>query len=180
MHDERAYRRTILLLTVLLAIAVGLCGALLVRDAAVSRYAPLAEAAQTIEKHYYYYDETAGEAALVDASLRGMVGSIGDAYAQYYTDEEYAALLTSQSGEYRGIGILIAEPDEYGARIERVYHDSPMEAAGAQAGDVILTVNGQSAANLSLEAVVTLFSDDDGVPDVLALRRGEQTFSVTV
>lgn len=180
MRSDRSYRRVILALVVLLGASLGALCALLARYNLVSQYAPLAEMADTIEKHFYYYDAEAGEQALIDASLRGMVASLGDVYAEYYTKEEYDALLADQSGEYVGIGILIAEPDAAGARIDRVYPDSPMERAGALAGDYIVAVNGTETANLTLDELLLLFFDDEDRPDDLSLLRGGERFAVTV
>lgn len=141
---------------------------------------PLAQMADTIERAYYYYDQNVGsEDALIDAALRGMVASIGDDYAQYYTAEQYASYTESISGEYSGIGVVVAAPDGEGSAIQRVYDGSPMALAGAQAGDLILSVNGTAVANLSLEDMLALFHTD-GSADTLALRRDGADFTVTV
>lgn len=143
-------------------------------------WAPLAQMADTIVRAYYYYDEkVGGEDALIDAALRGMVAGIGDDYAQYYTAEQYAEHLSSNSGEYTGIGIVIGAPDAEGCVIQRVYEGSPMESAGAQSGDRILTVNGAAVAGLSLDEVLLLFHTD-GTPDELTLSRDGEAFAVTV
>ena len=108
-----------------------------------------------------------------------MVAGIDDDYAQYYTAEEYAEHLSSNSGEYTGIGIVIGAPDAEGCVIQRVYEGSPLETAGAQSGDRILTVNGTAVAGLSLDEVLLLFHTD-GTPDELTLSRDGEAFAVTV
>lgn len=57
----------------------------------------------------YYYDAPSRE-ALITAAARGMVSELNDPYAQYFTDEEYQKYLTSISGSYDGIGVLLASP----------------------------------------------------------------------
>lgn len=142
-------------------------------------FRPLAQMADTIQQVYYYYDEKVKtEDALVDAALRGMVGSIGDDYAQYYTAEQYAELLQSNSGEYTGLGIVVSMPDEEGSVIQRVYAGGPMEQAGVKAGDLIVRVNGTTVGGLSLDEMLAQFRSDDG-PDVFLLRRGTEEFTVT-
>lgn len=177
-HSNRTARLVALLIAVALvssgvtAFFCGLWGG--------GAWAPLAQMADTIARAYYYYDEkVGGEDALVDAALRGMVAGIGDDYAQYYTAEQYAEHLSSNSGEYTGIGIVIGAPDAEGCVIQRVYEDSPMEAAGAQSGDRILTVNGTAVTGLSLDEVLLLFHTD-GTPDELTLSRDGEAFAVTV
>jgi len=180
MHDERGYRRALLLLTVLLGISLGVLYVLLMRYRQISAYAPIVDAANVISKNYYYFDQEGGEDALIDASLRGMISGIRDDYAQYYTAQEYDAMLVGQSGSYVGVGILMLEPDEIGALIQRVYDDSPMAHAGAQAGDYIIEVNGTLTAGLSLDAVTSLFSADMEKEDCLLLLRGEEKIEVSV
>ena len=64
----------------------------------------------------YYYDAPSRE-ALITAAARGMVSELNDPYAQYFTDEEYQKYLTSISGSYDGIGVLLGQPTEQGAEI---------------------------------------------------------------
>lgn len=79
--------------------------------------------------------------------LKAYVAATGDTYAEYFTDEEYAAYADSQSGTTVGIGIQVVEGSitvsgtEYAAIIVvDVYPDSPAEAAGIQSGDAIMYV----------------------------------------
>jgi len=138
---------------------------------------PLQDLAQTIQSEYYYYDEKELDAdQLVDGAMRGMISELDDPYAQYFTEEEYNDLLTDNSGDYVGIGISILTPDENGAKILSVYAGGPAELAGIQAGDVITAVNGTATANLGLDEVITLFSNDDTVPDEITyVRDGVET-----
>ncbi len=141
-------------------------------DAQYGQYKPLIEMAETIEDKYYYMEDVqsqSGENHLVDGALRGMIGSIGDTYAAYYTEEQYQELMQTNSGEYKGLGIMVIVPDETGSAISKVYAGGPMEAQGVVPGDIILKVNGTDAANMEFEAFLALFSKDDAVPDVILL-----------
>lgn len=72
----------------------------------------------------YYYDAPSRD-ALIRAAARGMVSELNDPYAQYFTDEEYQKYLTSISGSYDGIGVLLGQPTEQGAEILDVYETRP-------------------------------------------------------
>ena len=135
------------------------------------------ELAQTIRSEYYYYDEKQlDNDQLTDGAMRGMIAKLDDPYAQYFTEEEYQKLLEDNSGDYVGIGISIQVPDETGTRILSVYDGGPAQKAGLLAGDVITSVNGKPAANLSLDEIIALFSKDDAVPDEITyLRDGVET-----
>ena len=139
----------------------------------------LAEAADTIEKYYYFYEDEQ-EKGLTDNALRGMVAGLGDPYAQYMTAEEYDAMLADDAGDYKGLGISVAEPDENGSVISEVYDGSPAAQAGLIAGDLILTVNGTDVRGMQFDEMLDLFSVDDAVADVLTIVRGEETMEFTV
>lgn len=143
--------------------------------------APLVQMAAIIKNSYYYFDrEVKNDAVLIDAALRGMVSALHDDYAAYYTAEEYAEQQRSTSGEYSGIGIVVGEPDDSGtAIIQHVYDGSPMDEAGAQAGDRIVKINGTDVEGLTLDELLALFHAD-GSEDTLFLRRDGTEFSVSV
>ncbi len=142
------------------------------------RLQPIEQMMRTIEDTYYYYDENVGsEDALIDAALRGMASGIGDRYAQYFTAEEYASFLQSNSGENTGIGILISQTEE-GCVIERVYEDSPIAATDTRAGDLVVSINGTALDGLTLDEAAALIRTD-GTENTLVLRRGGETLTVS-
>lgn len=181
--QHRNGNRIVLFAALLIAVALvssGVTAFLCTHTGAGGALQPLAQMKETIQRAFFYYDESANsDEKLVDAALRGMLSSIDDDYAQYYTAEQYAEHLKSNSGEYRGIGIVIAAPDETGSRIQRVYAGSPMATAGAQQGDLVLSINGEPVAGLSLDDMLALFHTDE-TADVLLLSRNGETFEVSV
>ncbi|MEG1525139.1 MAG: S41 family peptidase [Clostridia bacterium] len=145
-----------------------------------SRLGALNEMAETIQKHFYFLDESTDETAIVDSALRGMMAGLNDPYAQYYTEQEYNSMLQVDAGDYVGIGISVANPDENGSTIIDVYANSPAEQAGVQKGDQIVEVNGKSIAGVPMDDFIALFSTDSAVPDKLKLKRDERVFEVTL
>jgi carboxyl-terminal processing protease len=137
----------------------------------------LQELAATIRSQYFYYEEKElDNDKLLAAAMRGMITKLDDPYAQYYTEEEYQALLSNQAGDYVGIGISIQAPDDVGAKVISVYTGAPADLAGIQKGDIITKVNGQTTAGKSLDDVITYFSSDVEVPDEITyLRDGEES-----
>lgn len=88
-----------------------------------SEYEKLREAALVSEiadkvDEYFYFDKPE-RSSLLNAAAQGMVASLNDDYAKYYTNEEYEDYLSSMNGEYSGIGILVSQPDDTGAEIDR-------------------------------------------------------------
>lgn len=74
---------------------------------------------------------------------------------------------------------LIAEGSDYRTfRVDELLEDSPATEAGLQKDDLILTIDGRSAAELTLTELVEQF--ERAVPYKLTIRRGEQTLRVTL
>ena len=143
--------------------------------------AALTELADTIDSQYYFYDdkELDGD-KLVEGAIRGMISTLDDPYAQYYTEEEYNKLLKSNSGNYVGIGISIQVPDETGSKVIEVYSGGPAEKAGLAVGDIITKVNGTTVASLTLDAVLACFDTaENAANEITFLHDGvENTISI--
>lgn len=117
---------------------------------------------------------------LLNGAARGMVETLNDPYAKYYTAAEYEAYLSSINGEYFGLGLLVGQPDDRGALVLEVYEGNPAEKAGIQAGDIITAIDGVPVPGLSLEEIRALMDAQTGQPVALVLLRGDETLSVSV
>lgn len=74
-------------------------------------------------------------------SISGLLASLNDDYAHYYSPEDYRQMLEENQGEFGGIGVVLSERNGQ-AYIVSVYDDTPAAKAGLKAGDVIVEVNG--------------------------------------
>lgn len=165
-----------------LAFAGGLlAGATLVgsaRAAGGGTYAALdtlARAMTTIEREYV---EPVESGALVRAAVVGMAESL-DPHSVYLDADAWRGLQDRNEGRWFGVGVEI-RPDPAGARIGRVVTGGPAALAGVQAGDVLVAVDGQDLAGLSLREVGDKLEGERGAPVVLTLLRGEQRQDRTV
>lgn len=102
--------------------------------------------------------------ALAEGAIEGMLAAVGDPYTFYYTVDEWSAELSSQQGEYAGIGVQVLEDAEAGGLlVTRAFADSPAYRAGLHAGDLIVGVDGYSvAAALSGTAGAYMSASDAG------------------
>jgi len=170
---------TIICSVVIGALVVGLILSILrIGSPTHDSYASVYEAADIIGNEYYFMQDD--QELLAQNIIRSMLAGIDDPYAHYYTETEYQGMLQEDTGDYQGIGISVLPPDATGSCILVVYPDSPMDDAGAKAGDYITSVNGVQVSGLPMDDFLLLFSDEDGGSDTLEMLRGVEAFSLHV
>ncbi|MBV9174901.1 MAG: S41 family peptidase [Chloroflexi bacterium] len=119
----------------------------------------------------------------VHALIRGMVHFVDEGHTYFLDPQQYADYQSWSRGDnqYVGIGISVSTRDSQ-PHIVEVYDDTPAAQAGLQAGDVLVSINGQSVANLQVEQMTTLVRGPAGTTVTLEVRRGDApdtlTFSV--
>jgi len=93
---------------------------------------------------------------LSEGAIEGMLEALDDPYSSYLDAETHQLGLSSLEGELEGIGAQVAIRDEQITIIAPIAN-SPAAAAGIRAGDVVLEIDGQSTAQMSLaEAVLNI------------------------
>lgn len=142
------------------------------------QFIALDEVADKIEEEFYA--EVPSRDSLVAGAASGMLSTLNDQYARYYTAEEYEQYLSSVNGEYHGIGMVISQPDDVGAMVLEVYEESPAEGAGIRAGDVITHIGDRYAADMTLEDISSFIAAQSDKGVTLKLIRGGDTVEVTV
>ena len=96
-----------------------------------------------------YYDDKIDTENLVTSAIRGMLGTL-DPHSSYFTPREYAQMRERQEGRYYGIGVSIVQVGEDITALV-VFEGSPAYKKGIRSGDVIASVNGQSAKGWTTE-----------------------------
>lgn len=90
----------------------------------------------------YAYDGVDQE-ALMESVIKAYVAATGDIYAEYYTKEEFDAMLSESEGSMEGIGVSVINSTWEGyvaIKLIMVYPDSPAEQAGLKPGDLIVAL----------------------------------------
>ena len=88
---------------------------------------------------YSYYD--LDDEALMNGALKGLAQGTGDRYAEYYTEEEFSAMMDDSNGDMQGIGISVIHNTDYNViEIINVFPNSPALEAGLEPGDLITYV----------------------------------------
>lgn len=139
---------------------------------------PIIELIEKIQTEHL--GEEISEDKLIKGAMDGMLNSIGDPYARYYSEEEYVAYLEQLDGSYHGIGALVGQPQGNGVSVLKVYTKSPAEQAGLLTGDIITAVDGTDLQGLTLEEIEQLFTGKDGSSVTLSVQRQSQSLSLTM
>ncbi len=103
-------------------------------------------------------------------AARGLLKSLNDPYSDLMTQEEGKIFEEDLSGSFGGVGI------EIGMRNGMITVISPLEGtpayqAGIKAGDIIVSINGTSTENMSLEKAVSLIRGPEGTKVKLGIMR---------
>lgn len=84
---------------------------------------------------------------LQDASLKGMVQSLGDRFSRYLSPKEAKQFRQVVSGQFEGVGMSV-DSDKRGLKVLGVFDGTPAKRAGIAKGDVVTAVDGRSIAGL--------------------------------
>jgi carboxyl-terminal processing protease len=124
--------------------------------------------------HSKYVDRAdLDDRALAYGAIDGLTEAVGDTgHTSFLTPEERAARDDELSGSYVGIGIRIDVNDGGQPLVEGVFPDSPAQAAGILAGDVIESVDGQSTTGHDLDEVAGWIRGEAGTSVELTVRAG--------
>lgn len=146
----------------------------------LSRYARLEAIRSTLVEDYY---QEVDEDALIEGAIRGMMYALEDPYTFYYTPDELQRHDAQSEGVYSGLGILVQKNADGEIEIIRVYEGGPADAAGAQAGDRIVAVDGVAVSGGSVEELsdaVDRMRGEDGSAVELQLRREDALLELTL
>ena len=131
------------------------------------------ENVEQIIDYYYLRDYDMEEVQY--AGLKAMVAALDDPYSVYYTPEEFNAFTQESAGEYYGIGMVISADDVTGlAVVEYFFDDSSAEDAGVEAGDMIVSIDGQDVTNRTLQEISVLCIGEEGTSITLGVKRGDE------
>ncbi len=93
---------------------------------------------------YSYYAGTVDDEEILDRVLKTYAAATGDDYAEYYTEEEYRALASENTGNQVGIGISVVqdrvdyEGGNYAVfQIVAIFRNSPAAASELRVGDYV-------------------------------------------
>ncbi len=147
-------------------------------DAIVSAAGKLGWIESLIKDNYL---EDVDQDTLDTGMYKGLVAILGDPYSGYYSPEEYVSLMESSKGTYQGMGLVMQKDSETDLIVVvSCYSDSPAEAAGIQAGDLIIGLNGEDVTSWTTTELAAAIKGSTDSQVTLTLQRGEEVLDVSV
>lgn len=119
----------------------------------------------------YYLDEVDRE-EVVDSLYAGVMYGLGDVYAAYYTEDEYASMMDATNGSYCGIGAQFSQSMTTGiVTVSKVFKGNPAMEAGLLPGDILYKVDGEESTGQDLTKLVASIKGEEGTKVVLTIYR---------
>ncbi len=118
------------------------------------------------------------EEKLLDYVADGYMLGIGDAYADYMTQEEYKNYQQRNEGILVGIGITVQKDESGYILVSDVSEDSPAAIAGIEKNDLIIAVNNEDVLIIGYTQASSNIKGEEGTKLSLTLRREGEDYTV--
>lgn len=131
----------------------------------------------------YLNDNYIGELNLdkmIEGAIKGYVEGVGDDYTEYLSKDEYEELIVNVTGDFVGIGVYIYKDKDGNLIVLAPMENSPSEEAGIEAGDIILTIDGENCNEMDINVASSKIKGEAGSTVELEIQRGTETFKKTV
>jgi len=108
------------------------------------------------------------------AAIVSMIETLDDPYSSYLDEEEFERSMISLTGTYYGIGAYVTVKDNR-ITILAPIEGSPADEAGIRAGDIILEIDGETTAELSLTEAINKIRGPQGTAVTLLILHENET-----
>jgi len=159
MHKKK-YSLSVVITAVILAVAVAISVTMMVamrhfnsQVGAVTKkqavYSHIGDIDTKVRSYYGALDEGQLQSALAEGYVKG----IGDPYAQYYTTDGYKYVLQIRTGQAFASGITVKDGKAGELIVDKVHNESAAHKAGVQAGDILVSMNGETLTGVARQTV---------------------------
>ncbi|MBR5049082.1 MAG: S41 family peptidase [Erysipelotrichaceae bacterium] len=133
-----------------------------------------------LQQEFLYGEDTdAYSDKLIDDAIRGMVDAQKDPYTVYMSAEELNEFTSSLTANFVGIGVRYSELED-GILVSEVLDFSPAQAAGVQAGDIIVAVDGRDVKTFESEELLNAIRGLKGTDVTITVQRGNDRLDITI
>ena len=110
---------------------------------------------------------------LEESVIKGILLSLDDPYAYYFTPEEYQSFIETEEGSFGGIGVVLGENENGQTYVVNVMEDTPAFDAGVKEGDIFYSVDGVKKDKWTTEQIMKLVRGEPGTKVVVGFLRGD-------
>ncbi len=118
------------------------------------------------------YVEAVDDKVLIDNAVRGMLSGL-DPHSSFLDKTAYTELQVGTSGEFGGLGIEVGMEDGF-VKVIAPIDDTPAQAAGVEAGDLIVRLDDTPVKGLTLKEAVDIMRGKPGTDITLTIVRDGQ------
>lgn len=118
-------------------------------------------------------------AKLYEGAMKGMFNALGDPHSVFLDAEMLSDLMTETDGTYAGVGLYISKQPGQATETDPKYievvspiEDTPAWSAGIMPGDLIIKIDGESTADLTVDQASSKIKGPAGTKVKLLFRRG--------
>ncbi len=131
------------------------------------------------------YVEEVDPRALFEGAVKGMFDTLDDPHSYYLYEADMDSLGLTTNGSFGGVGLNISKQRRSdaadGATDPPLYievvspiEDTPAYRAGINAGDLIININGESTADLTIDTATEMIRGMPGTTVLLTIKRGNR------
>jgi carboxyl-terminal processing protease len=167
MTNRRMWQKglAVLIPAILLVLALGVGGA---QESGGDLFAPVYQIYQYI-KSYFYQPERIDDQKALYGAMKGVVEHLDDPYSEFLDPDDRRRFDESLEGEFSGVGIELSIVDNVITVITPLV-GTPAEAAGVEAGDQILNIDGESTEGMTLTEAALRIRGEIGTTVTLTVR----------
>ncbi len=118
----------------------------------------------------YIEKDSINQQKVLYGAVKGAVESLGDPYTTFFEPKTLESFKTDLKGSFGGIGAEVGKKDNNIVIVAPI-DDTPAKRAGLQAKDVIVSVDGQSTQEWSVDQAVDKIRGPKGTPVTLSIYR---------
>lgn len=123
-----------------------------------------------------YYIGEVDENKILDETIRGYINGLDDEYTEYMTKEEWEDYQADALGNFVGVGIYMSEDKKGNTIVVSTIKDTPAEAAGIKAKDIIVEVDGESVVGVDSSDVASKIKGEAGSKVKVKVLRNENEY----
>lgn len=127
------------------------------------------------------YDGTLSSTQLINGIMHGLANAAGDPYTEYFNGTEATQFNGELNNSFSGIGAELSQNAQKQIVVIAPLKGYPAATAGLLANDVIVDINDQPTANMSVDQAVTAIRGRSGtIVKLTIIRAGNQQLTLSI